>query len=1291
MAYRTPVQISAFLDANMHRMDGPYQWIGDEPNSYRKDWDSTSVRACIMACWAYEQAAGNQAIPLVYKTINDAGESFLCDRTYFFATPRDLKLFERHGIPQIGIESRHQLMDFDVVGTSISYPVLTINFVKQLMMSDIPPTWRERHENPEKWPMVIVGGQNYGAPEATANVVDAVFAGEVEDESGNPGLGAVFRRIDTFKKYDLWQTKRRWCYEQLAREFNFLYFPCFVDVHYGYEERPSVASSVRQWFGEDAEVHPSKQVIGYTSQVPGMRLPIVKRFVKDLDSVEGLTNPPLLFVDPGLGSGDAETSRGCPAWCSFCALCLSGSTSFLTRHGVRTLAETVGESHEVWTSEGWVKAEIDQHGEDRLNTITFAPAFRGWSHYAQRYLWKKTTSSFQVTHQATAMHRWPLADGGETHHLEVGDFTAIEYARDESPDYDEGWVHGLTFGDGTLENSRLGERSNCYAVLVTVDHPEYLERLENLRCGAIRDHTGCNQPVCVLSVTQTTKKLYRIRMNSRVKLKHFPLSTDCSSSYVRGFIEGWDAADGNAKFRGEDRLRINAQHPGAEQWLRENAAYGGWILTGITERKSRETNYGTRKNPAREYQLNRVGAWKVISIEEGTVPEPVYCATVPGVGFWTLATGVYTGNTYRQKPYRQRSPEYMVNFSQKLLENTGALHISPFGPDFPMHTQKKRLIRDILEKVTDDVDASSMRVDDFIADPSYILLQAHGGMDTVTLGVEGNSQRMRDFVGKGASDASIKEAFAKGIQAGLRKFKFYMIASLPGEDNGDVYRILALGKDLADIRDTMGATTRIQFSWTPMLIEGNTPFQWFAPTSNNYALGDVWEELRALKIDFKLGGKSAEDKVAFYQLTQRASRDVGAALVETARQFNVGCWGGVPKGLKAALDENLRKYGFLNGFADCYDERIKEDMFGWEFIDQGINHELLWQTYQQMVEFLESTDSETYDEYFHSDYQGNEWIQRCDSACLGKTCGVCGKEDLKLRRNYIQGAANEVDIDLTRVKVIDQRSVVMKVRLRVVKSADHRFVPNVHYRYALRRAANRVGLPHTKRTWRIASDSIQFRDFTCGADYVEFGLTERRSREQLEPLITAMGHELEGLVISAFDTLPAEADGLRQDMDLSLFEMEMDVSASQTQRAIEDWHNSEYVPMIFHKPGQLGMVRDEVNGKDYVDALWLVKEGHRLKIKMLIRGKASPYIVYAALFHRPSWIEAAQYPAIRVESFVEHDATVVDSFRPLCLECGKAIPVTLLDTPFHPDYCPQCLDLTEGIVLGAAHPVGSSS
>jgi radical SAM superfamily enzyme YgiQ (UPF0313 family) len=1251
-------------------------YYGTEPNAYRKPWNEAAVRWCLVASWPYEHAAGNQSIPAVYKAVNES-ETYLCDRFYLPATPRDLNLLERGGIPAFGIESKHQLRDFDVVGTSISYVVLFMNFAKMLTMSGIPLRWADRV--PEEHPLIVVGGQSYCAPEPMAPVADCIFLGEAEDEPGNGGIGQVCRMIEMLKAEGLWNADRVECYRRLARTFNYLYFPRFVDVEYGLEDRRAVGAEL-----------PSRQVHGYSSNLSGMRMPFRKRHVIDLDKIKPLDNPPLLFTDPSLGAGDLETSRGCPAWCSFCRLCLGGETEFITSEGVRRLAECEGRTGEVWTDQGWAKATVAQHGYDVLNTITFAPACRGASAFAKTWVWKKTPTDFTVQHRATALHRWPLVDGTETHHLQAGDFVRAEFVRDEAVEL--GWLHGMVFGDGTHENfPAQGERSNTYAVLIRADRPDQLERFTRLECGQRRNHGDCVRSVCVTSAVRVTDKLYRVRMSSRIKLKQFPDEV-CSSGYVRGFIEGWDAADGDTRWRSPDRRRIRSQRPGAEEWLRRTAAYGGWLLTGTRRSPEMETNYGRRRNPITAYALSRVTAWKVVSIEEGKEQEPVYCATVPGAGFWTLSTGVYTGNTFAQKPFRQRSVGYVTEFAKAFQRNVGGTELSPFGPDFPMQTNKKRMIKALLENVSDEVDAVAMRVDDFAADDQYVLLQAFGGSESITLGLEGNSQRMRDLVGKGTSEAEVRDAVTKGIRAGFRKFKLFMITNLPGEDSGDLAKIMQLARDLADIRDSMGAgKVRIQFSWTPLLIEAKTPFQWFAPTIANHDLIDVSNALSELRIDFKIGAKAEPNKVAFFQLCQRASRDVGEAIVDVLAQLDSASWGGVPRDMRDRLDVALAARGFANGFSDCFDERFEHDLFGWEFIDTGVSDSLLWSAYEAMREFAEQTDSRTYDETYDSEYHGNEWIQRCDERCMGRACGACSGEDLKLRAAYIAEKDQDEDIDLSVIRPVDQSTVAFKIRAQLVVPERYRFVEAPHWRYAIRRAAYQApylladtGVDYgsiAKHSVHLASERLNYKDWSCGADYAEWGMTRRLKQANLTAFIDEMARVLHPwLKMDGWNIFPA-VSRMTASADLSLYELELPVSADQATSWLQRWDDAGSVRLLLRAlhAGYFQAATEEVNAKDYASDLWLARDGSRLMLKMLLRDRAGPYQVYAALSGKASWIEAAAAPAVRLGAFTRTDSSQGgDLLRPSCAACGQLIPVSLLDEPWGTEFCPRHEDEDAG-------------
>jgi radical SAM superfamily enzyme YgiQ (UPF0313 family) len=941
-----PDSISRFLADNQHRMDGPAQWIGTEPNTYAKDWDSAAVRVLMAAAWPYEQAAGNQSIPAVWKTVNDH-QRYLCDRYYLPSTARDMRLFERAGVPVFGLEHRRPLADYDVVGTSISYVVLLMNLVKYLRMSDVPLRWADRV--PEDYPMVMVGGQAFCNPEVLAPVADCVFVGEAEDEPGNGGLGQVLKMIEMFKAEGSWNADRVECYQRLARTFNYLYFPRFVDVLYADD--------------------PYRHVSGYRAAVDGMRVPFRKRHVLNLDSIAALDAPPLLFTDPSMGSGDQETSRGCPAWCTFCRL------------------------------------------------------------------------------------------------------------------------------------------------------------------------------------------------------------------------------------------------------------------------------------------------------------------------------------TYAQKPFRQHSVDYSVDAARRFRNNVGGVEISPFGPDFPMQTNKNALLKALLENVSDKVDTVAQRIDDFISDDTYLLLQSAGGARSITLGLEGVDQRMRDLVGKATSDAEVIEAITRGIRAGFRKFKLFMIVGLPGEDTGDVAKVMELARNIAAVRDSMAAEkVLIQFSFTPLLYEAQTPFQWFPcwPVPD-HDLIDVANELRELKILFKIGTKAEPNKVHFFQLCQRASRDAGEAVIDVLDWQDTGCWGGVPKDMTQRLALALQDRGFANGFGDLFGERERGDMLGWEFISTGISRDLLWNTFAKMRDFAKHTDSATYDTGFDERYHGNEWIDRCDERCLGNSCGVCSGPDLSLRRDYLQVAKRDRAVDVSALRPVDQTTIAVRVRARLRRPEKYRWADNEFRRHLIRRAGYRAQDRHggpcvSKNSIWFASDAHAFRDWSFGIDYAEFGITQRIRR--LNGAEAGWVRELTDQLVPWLDiddwqVFPANVS-MRSSTGASLQQLELMESPDTVRSWIHRWQEADHVPMRLKSEGSYFSAGvEEVNAKDFVDDLWAVQDDTSVYLRMLARRRAGPYQVWQALSGKASWIEAAARPARTLEVFAKQDnAEGILS----CERCGWAIPESVMGDPWA-ERCPRCGDEEAGIVLAGLEQV----
>lgn len=311
-------------------------------------------------------------------------------------------------------------------------------------------------------------------------------------------------------------------------------------------------------------------------------------------------------------------------------------------------------------------------------------------------------------------------------------------------------------------------------------------------------------------------------------------------------------------------------------------------------------------------------------------------------------------------------------------------------------------------------------------------------------------------------------------------------------------------------------------------------------------------------------------------------------------------------------------------------------------------------------------------------------VHNCDTRCMGKTCGVCSAEDLRIRRGYIQAASDEIRVDLNEVQLVDDRKVVEKVRIELVKHESKRFVMNDHWRYAVRRALRKAGIHFAKRSVRFASDSIKYRDWTCGTDYVEVGLSERMSETDIEQALQDVEDELSGISVGQFSMYPSSVESIERSVAESMFVLEVEKTPEEVRSALDRWDKSENIPMVLREQlWQVGMVREEVNAKDFVPNVWAVRDGHRVQLRMMVKGKASPYDVYAALFGERSWVDAAKYPAIRIGAFQESDASEIDFFRPVCESCEYPIPISVIGVPFDAEFCPKCKDTEKQLELEA--------
>jgi radical SAM family uncharacterized protein/radical SAM-linked protein len=117
----------------------------------------------------------------------------------------------------------------------------------------------------------------------------------------------------------------------------------------------------------------------------------------------------------------------------------------------------------------------------------------------------------------------------------------------------------------------------------------------------------------------------------------------------------------------------------------------------------------------------------------------------------------------------------------------------------------------------------SQRVDRFDGDIAHIL----GGTRRagLTFAPEAGSQRLRDVINKGLSDADLLRGLRTAMEHGYRKVKLYFMVGLPGETDDDVLAIAdtcrRVQRDCADLGRLALNLTISTFTPKP-----HTPFQW---------------------------------------------------------------------------------------------------------------------------------------------------------------------------------------------------------------------------------------------------------------------------------------------------------------------------------------------------------------------------------------------------------------------------------------------------------------------------------
>ena len=175
------------------------------------------------------------------------------------------------------------------------------------------------------------------------------------------------------------------------------------------------------------------------------------------------------------------------------------------------------------------------------------------------------------------------------------------------------------------------------------------------------------------------------------------------------------------------------------------------------------------------------------------------------------------------RPVRERDPDEVIDYAQKMLKLTGFDEISLLSLSTGDYSSLEWLICSLMEMLRPlqvSLSLPSLRVGTLT---HRIIEEIRSVRKTgFTLAPEAGSERLRDVINKGIREEDLLQTAEEAYRAGWRNMKLYFMIGLPTETDEDVMAIMGLSKKVKAISKGGEVTVSVG-TFVP---KPHTPFQW---------------------------------------------------------------------------------------------------------------------------------------------------------------------------------------------------------------------------------------------------------------------------------------------------------------------------------------------------------------------------------------------------------------------------------------------------------------------------------
>ena len=289
------------------------------------------------------------------------------------------------------------------------------------------------------------------------------------------------------------------------------------------------------------------------------------------------------------------------------------------------------------------------------------------------------------------------------------------------------------------------------------------------------------------------------------------------------------------------------------------------------------------------------------------------------------------------RPPRLPDLKLTYNSLERVLAEQGKIvsTVGLVGPSVTDHPKILSLARKIVEDGK-KISFSSLRMET-LTDELVDLIQK-SGQKTLTVAVDGPSERMRRVINKQATDDFIVEKCKFLTEKGILHLKLYSIIGLPGETDEDIDHFIFLVervmKTYIATCSERGNIGQVTIGLSPLIPKPGTPFQWHP-----------MESVRSLKKKFmrirKALGRLPHIKLSFGSPNEAYLQTYLSRGDRRVLSFFKTYLANGHNEKKALIESSPSADSFV------YRQYGKDDILPWDVVDHGYKNDFLWSDYQR--------------------------------------------------------------------------------------------------------------------------------------------------------------------------------------------------------------------------------------------------------------------------------------------------------------------------------------------------------